>query len=274
MNLEGSRFAGWWADRYTRGLPAEVRDARCAEIASDVFEQCHGTATSDPRGRSVAWRTIRGVHADLAWRRQEQRRMQATFRPPSRIRHTWAVMTQNWFAPLSLLVGAFNLLFALAVATQDSSEMPGRAIGPVMLVAATALLAGGLWLRWRTGTTRGAGAAAPERAAVPIRWTVFLLAVLVPTLGLLVVGAGAGSPALVLLAFVLVAGAVVALGVRLVARAVRSADPGSRMVLADGMIVVAMIPALGMFWMVIPPIVAIAVVVGVVTTNPRVRPVA
>ena len=37
MNLEGSRFAGWWADRYTRGLPAEVRDARCAEIASDLL---------------------------------------------------------------------------------------------------------------------------------------------------------------------------------------------------------------------------------------------
>ena len=69
----------------------------------------------------------------------------------------------------------------------------------------------------------------------------------------------------------LVATALVLISVAII-RAVRSSEPGTRMALFDGMIIVGVLPALAMFWMVIPGLVAIAVIVGVVTTNPRVQP--
>jgi hypothetical protein len=261
----------WWTERYTRGLPADVRDARRAEIASDVFEQCHGAANGDVSHRAVAWRTVRGVHADLAWRRQEQQRMQASLRPPSRIRSTWAVVTQNWFAPLAVLVGVFNLGFAIAVARVEGDSASGRVVGPILLAAATVSLATGLWLRWRTGQ---ALRLRPERAtpaAVPARWLTFLVALPVVLLALVALAFGIGSAVPIAVAFAVAVLAVVGGGIRLVARAAATTDAGTRIVLADGLIVLGMLPALAMFWMVIPPLLAIAVIVGLVTTNPRVR---
>ncbi len=272
MHLDGARFAQWWADRYTRGLAPDVGESRRAEIASDVFEQYHGAVTSDSTSRAVAWRTVRGLHADLAWRRQEQQRMQATFRPPSRIRTTWAVMTQNWFAPLASVVGVFDIGFAVAVATEDGSTMPGRVVGPVVLSVLAATLFAGLWLRYRIGIVAIAQPAARPRDRVPTWVVAGLSAVLVVCCALLVVGVSSGASELLYVVFpLLVVTALVLISVAII-RAVRSSEPGTRMALFDGMIIVGVLPALAMFWMVIPGIVAIAVIVGVVTTNPRVQP--
>jgi hypothetical protein len=266
----GAAFARWWVDRYTRGLPPDVRERRRAEIASDVFEQVHGT---EHRGHDVAWRAVRGLHADLAWRREERRLVQGSYRPPSRLRTTWGVVTQNWFAPLALLVAGFDALFAIAVATEADGKMPGRAVGPVILVAFAALVVGGLWLRWRAGCARAATPVADlPRLPVSRWWIAGGFGLLVVCLALLVVGVSAGSPGVFFLVFGLLAVAALAVGGVGTVRAVRSSDPAHRVALADGMIVVGVLPALAMFWMIVPSLVAIAVIVGVLTTNPRVRP--
>lgn len=268
MSTRAVTVAAWWAERYTRGLPADVRDRRRAEIASDVFEQLHAGGA---RGAAVTWRVLRGVHADLAWRRGEQRLMEASHRP-TRLRATWAVVTQNWFAPLAVLVGIFDVLTAIGVATDDNGKMPGQAIGPVILVAFAALLFGGLWLRWRAGCAQVARSADPARTVVPARWLAGAVALLVVCLAVMVIGVSAGSRAPFFAGFGLLAGAGLVVAVWGTRRALRSVDPGTRVALADGMIVVGVLPALALFWMVVPALVALAVIVGVLTTNPRVRP--
>jgi hypothetical protein len=61
-----------WVAMYTRGLPTQVRDARRAELRSDLFEhlrqaagQGHGRLR---RSLQVLGRVVRGMPDDLAWR--------------------------------------------------------------------------------------------------------------------------------------------------------------------------------------------------------------
>jgi len=64
----GARFTLWWVDRYTQGLPDDLRDERRDEIVSDVWEQ--SAAEGGRRGVQLALlsRCIRGMAADIAWR--------------------------------------------------------------------------------------------------------------------------------------------------------------------------------------------------------------
>jgi len=65
--VSGERLALWWVDRYTHGLSDDARAERRAEIASDLWEQ---RASLGPGSQlAVASRCLRGVHADLSWRR-------------------------------------------------------------------------------------------------------------------------------------------------------------------------------------------------------------
>ncbi|MBM3658771.1 MAG: hypothetical protein FJW95_04620 [Actinobacteria bacterium] len=268
MGADGAGFARWWAARYTRGLPDEVGARRRAEIECDVFEHCQAT---NGRSAAVAWRTVRGVHADLAWRREERRLMQGSHRTPTRLRTTWSVVTQNWFAPLAVLVAIFDVLLAIGIATEKDGKLPGQAIGPVVLIALAALLVAGLWLRWRAGEAR-AQRTGSVAAAVPTRWIAGLVAVLVVSLALLVVGVSTGSLVFFFVAVSVLKVVVLVLATVGITRAVRSADPGARVTLANGMIIAGVLPALLFFWMIVPALIALAVIVGVLTTNPRVRP--
>jgi hypothetical protein len=54
-----------WTYLYTFGLPSEVRDRRCAEIESDLWESEHDPDI--PRHAPVL-RLLRGLPADLLWR--------------------------------------------------------------------------------------------------------------------------------------------------------------------------------------------------------------
>ncbi len=62
----------WWTAAYTAGLASAVRDARRAEIASDVWEHSEdmaaGGETLLSRMFGVVSRMVRGVPADLMWR--------------------------------------------------------------------------------------------------------------------------------------------------------------------------------------------------------------
>jgi hypothetical protein len=171
-----------------------------------------------------------------------------------------------------VLVGAFDVLFAVAIIAEDGATMPGRVVGPVVLGALASVLFAGLWLRYRIGAATIAQPAARPRDRVPTWVVAGLSAVLVVCCTLLVVGVSSGASELIYVVFpLLVATALVLISVAII-RAVRSSEPGTRMALFDGMIIVGVLPALAMFWMVIPGVVAIAVIVGVVTTNPRVQP--
>jgi len=276
MAGDGAGLARWWADRYTRGLTDDVRDRRRAEIACDVFEQMQQASGGAASGRAVAWRALRGVPADLAWRRQERRAMRGATPDPhgSRLRNAWAVVTQNWFAPIAVLIGVFDVLTSIAVATEADGKMPGQVIGPIVMGALALSIFGGLWLRWRSGRLV---AARPDPATrVPIRvgsrQIAILAAILVLSFGLLVVGVSTGGVPVFFTALVLVGGTALVFGGRAVVAAVRSSDDADRGALASGMIIVGTLPALALFWMVVPAVLAIAVIAGVLGTSPRIRP--
>ncbi len=275
MSPDTGAFTTWWAQRYTRGLPDEVQARRRDEIVSDVFEQLH--TASDQRDASVTWRTMRGIPADVAWRRQEKRAMRANSPEghESHLRNAWAVATQRWFAPVAVLVIVFDLLFAIAVIQEDGSNS-GQVIGPVLLVLCALAIGTGLRLRWRAarGISAHVAPAGTARRAVSNRTIAGLLAVLGVTLALLVIGRSAGSVAVFFLALILVGGCALVFGGRFVVRALRSTDVADKAGLADGLIVVGTFPALAMFWMVIPPILALIVIGGVLGTGPRFRPAA
>ncbi len=70
--MTGERLALWWVDRYTRDLAEDVRAERRAEIESDVWE--HRAAARGSRAQiAIASRCLRGVPADLSWRRARAR---------------------------------------------------------------------------------------------------------------------------------------------------------------------------------------------------------
>jgi hypothetical protein len=267
-------FSTRWADRYTRGLPGEVRDRRREEIASDVFEQLH--AASDGRQRAITWRTVRGIPSDVAWRRQEMHAMRSDNPAPreSRLRNVWAVATQRWFAPLAVLLTIFNVLFAIAVIKEGKGS--GQVVGPILLTLCTAAIATGLWLRWRAVrviTSRPAPIDTSRRA-VSNRTIAGILGVLGLTLALLIIGVSTGAASVFFMALGVLAIAAIVFGVRAVTRAVRSSDLAARAGLADGLIIVGTFPALAMFWMIVPLILALIVIGGVLGTSPKFRPAA
>jgi hypothetical protein len=268
-------FTTWWTDRYTRGLPTEIRDRRRDEITSDVFEQLHA-APNAPNAASMTWRTMRGIPSDVAWRRQEMRAMHANSSEPrsSRLRNAWAVVTQKWFAPLAVLLLVFNVLFAIAVVNEG--EGSGQIVGPVLLSLCAVAIGAGLWIRWRAArviTARPTPAGAPSRA-VSNRTIAGIFTVLVIILALLVVGVSTGSVPVFFSAIAVIAIATLGFGGRAVVRAVRSSDLADKAGLADGLIIVGTLPALAMFWMIIPPILALIVIGGVLGTSPKFRPAA
>ena len=66
-----------WVRFYTRRLPSQVHDRRVAEIVADMYDQVafdRARGVADSRiTRLVASRMIRGITADLTWRRKQVR---------------------------------------------------------------------------------------------------------------------------------------------------------------------------------------------------------
>lgn len=72
--MSGDRMILWWTDRYTRGLPAEVRSERIDEIRSDVWEHRRAFGATRSTLFAALSRCLRGVPADLTWRRSQRAR--------------------------------------------------------------------------------------------------------------------------------------------------------------------------------------------------------
>ena len=111
----GERLALWWVDRYTRGLGADVRAERRAEIASDVWEHRAAAGSAPAVELAIASRCLRGVPADLSWRRARARGRRALPSRGSLLRGAgWAFAGAGY----ALLV-ALHLWFATALLGLD-----------------------------------------------------------------------------------------------------------------------------------------------------------
>jgi hypothetical protein len=99
-----SQVAQTWTNVYTRGLPVERRDARRAELASDLWEHAHDAPTHSATSQSTAilGRMLAGVPADIAWRIEE--RAGRTRHSPS-FRHPIVITVLAVLAGMMALVG-------------------------------------------------------------------------------------------------------------------------------------------------------------------------
>lgn len=159
--MSGDRIALWWVDRYTRGLRPDTREARRAEIASDLWEHRHDAGDTWSTHLAIVSRCLRGAPADLSWRRSRARRRRALpARGPLLRGAGWAaagmayaflVVLHAWFASALLGLDLYGADWA-----PGDVERWSRSSG----VLVTALLGGVLLLRAtpRLGAALVAGA--------------------------------------------------------------------------------------------------------------------
>lgn len=202
--------------------------------------------------------------------------MEATHGRLTGVQALWATATQAWFAPFAVLVALFNVLIAVWVITDQNSKMPGQAIGPVIVLSLTVALLVGLRLRWQAGQASTAvdqpvGASDSLGSTVGFRIGLGFVALL----AVAAVIFGAMGSLFLLGAGVLMLAGVVMVARRRVApvqarRPTRSAG-AEHVVLADVLIIIGTLPALGLWWMIIPGVLALAVIGGVIGTGAGTR---
>jgi len=172
-----------------------------------------------------------------------------------------------------VLLGLFNVAGGVRVATDGQSTMPGRVIGPAIMLSLGVAIFAGLWLRWQSryavrGQALGGALSARHGAALSV----------LAGLGIAAVIFGAMGSAMVLVLGVAALFGVAVAATRFRSRAAtgpaqeprpgRSHSPSG---LPDVLIVAGVLPSLGLFWMVIPPILALVVIAGVIGTGPHLR---
>ena len=162
-----------WVAFYTRGLPHGVADARRDEIASDIYEQSAnlqlGVAARRRLAASLAFRAVRGIAADVAWRNtQSQRSRHERHAMPNnspRPRKALGALV-TVVAALLTFSGAFAAIRVLSNPTGQTPELL-----PVILTMLTAATCTGLILsRWPS--TNLAGLILLAVASVPLMWGV------------------------------------------------------------------------------------------------------
>lgn len=262
--MSAAGFSRWWVRCYTRGLAPDVRDARRAEIESDVFEHL-ADRPGRGAGAAVVGRTLRGAGDDLLWRMGEGRVMRQEGR--TGFRAAWAAATQAWYTPVAVLLAVFNTGAAIAVLSDANGKMPGRVIGPAIMLALAGCILAGLWLRWRA-TQPAPAPVAPVHAQSTLALRLLLSGVAAVAILFVVVGAMASFILLALGILGLVGLAIVA------ARRRAPKAPAGRVqsaLLADVLIIVGTLPALGLWWLIFPTIMALVVIAGVIGTGPGTR---
>ena len=174
LNNAAVRVIWAWVCAYTRGLPADTRDSRRAEMASDIVEHRREAAGE---GRNFAAELLRrwllGLSADLSWRVQNA---------PILVRcarlavagGAGAVNGFQWTVNRGLpgvtlcLVGFYVALAAFLLATlgiDGSSPASERASIALFLGVSAGLIVGGLRL---VGRHRAWGMALLLAGAVPL----------------------------------------------------------------------------------------------------------
>ena len=228
-----------WVRVYTAGVPEPARSRRRDEIACDVHDQLSDAASRRRARVAVAGRTVRGAVDDLVWRRETRQGM-------TRTTSMRAALTQAWWAPFAALVLLFDIGLAVGVLADEGSTMPGRVVGPAVVLVAATCLAIGLWVRVGGAAARGGGSRQGRYAAVAL-------------VAMIALSATVGGPAPLVLTALTVVVAAAVLGLD----RVRTAGG------ADALILLGTLPAVAMFWLIVPGLLAVAVIVGVLTGRPR-----
>lgn len=116
-----------WVDLYTRGLATELRDARRAEIESDLWAQSEEAAevgrTPSSVGMEMLVRLVLGVPADIGWREAHRRdsatspRKEIVMHEP-RSRRVWTVLGAVW--------ASIGIAFAIVLLIDIRSRLGDR----------------------------------------------------------------------------------------------------------------------------------------------------
>ncbi|NQX27069.1 hypothetical protein HQQ81_06845 [Microbacteriaceae bacterium VKM Ac-2854] len=149
-----SAVARAWAEFYLEGVAAHVAEERRDELASDVHEHRSWARTRGvPDWRvhiDIASRTLRGVAADLAWRRAVRSGSASERGPIASLTLTAAVLT---VAVFGIALSAFALASALVTAWFVPRRLSFVAVAGALLFCALLLvrrprlrLAGVAWL--------------------------------------------------------------------------------------------------------------------------------
>jgi uncharacterized membrane protein YhaH (DUF805 family) len=111
-----------WTKLYTAGLPPRDRDARRAEIESDLWEHAgsgrRASAKRAPLGGQILARCLLGVGADLSWRAQmafAQDGQKEGIHVKERIR-------RDWWVPAPVAMVAIGVLVAVTHFVGDGAE--------------------------------------------------------------------------------------------------------------------------------------------------------
>jgi hypothetical protein len=127
--MNGSLVAGLvrgWVDLYTRGLPADARAARRAEIEDDLWSQAQdelADATGSGASGDVLARLVFGMWADISWRLEQRHRDRERPVPRS------LSLTTRPVASLSIVGGSALAVASLIWGMLDATSplaIPGR----------------------------------------------------------------------------------------------------------------------------------------------------
>lgn len=163
-----------WTAMYTRSLTAEVRDARRAEIESDLWEQQAdarelGEAAVDT-GFHILTRVLLGIPADLSWRSSLRGAAREV-----RVKGDAAMLSRLFVALATVLTVAFGLLFLYMGIGRGVEDAFGPALWP--MTAGLALVVGVVTAHWsaRIGSALVAAGAIAGIAMMP-----WLIAITLP----------------------------------------------------------------------------------------------
>ena len=143
-----SALVGRWVRFYTRDLPSPIAQRRVEELDADVheqiaFERAHGAADHILAFRIVS-RMVRGMPADVAWRRHLQPSKGDLMKPLAALlvaAIALAVAALVFDSPLLILLGvtALGALVLGTFALSARSALDGDFIVPLVAIHAVAL---------------------------------------------------------------------------------------------------------------------------------------
>jgi putative membrane protein len=122
-----------WVRLYTAGLSPEVRDARRAEIESDLWEN---SSDSEETRRQVLGRLLLGMPADLSWRLEQRGAQRDTAKSDKGIlRRRGTVLKtvkERWLVGLTVLGVGFTMVYGTWIFVRFVGDGPPGRGGVVM----------------------------------------------------------------------------------------------------------------------------------------------
>jgi hypothetical protein len=142
------RFARAWIAGYTRGLDAQTRAERVAELESDLWEHSRDAAP----GQAILLRCLLGIPADLSWRMEQANPGAAItafiVASMNRAEATVRWMTRRGLPRLTTIVATLAVLIGVLLiltAPGSADRTPGESIvGGALFIAAGAFMLAGL----------------------------------------------------------------------------------------------------------------------------------